>query len=317
MFAEHISSSALICKHCIYLHSIAAEPMPPLQDPSTAAARMPPLQEPDSSSFAPKQKASAPTKAPKKKKDDELYSHFTIVDLPGNKVSVACNHCTKFNKPSIARFNPTHARHHIINVCKGVDREVKRIADNGKQSVRRMAREYALASGPTETMSEMCAAAIQKTSDRMNATPRPHSKEVVNLTDSPLPSVTPVAKGRGTTIQPKLLSHPSFTNVMTKAEADKIITAEVKAILARGEPLSRLLDDHVRAGLYTRHPRLAEGTFLPHDTKTIYDNYVVPIDKQAYEELRTLIQRRPGEINIGMDGATINGKQKVSYMTYI
>lgn len=59
---------------------------------------------------------------------------------------------------------------------------------------------------------------------------------------------------------------------MTKAEADKIITAEVKAILARGEPLSRLLDDHVRAGLYTRHPRLAEGTFLPHDSKTIYDD---------------------------------------------
>jgi hypothetical protein len=100
MFAENINGSALICNYCIDLHSSSAVLMPPLQDQdqdtsssaaarqdtSTAAARMPSLQDPNSSSFAPKRKSSETAKgAPKKPKDEDLYSHFTIVNLPDGK----------------------------------------------------------------------------------------------------------------------------------------------------------------------------------------------------------------------------------------
>jgi hypothetical protein len=117
---------------------------------------MPSLQDPNSSSFAPKRKSSETANgAPKKPKDEDLYSHFTIVNLPDGNVSIACNHCSKFNKKSIKRFNPTHGRSHIVNVCEGVDRSVKRVVGCGSQSSRRMAREYALSSGPSETVTEM------------------------------------------------------------------------------------------------------------------------------------------------------------------
>ena len=101
MFAENINGSALICNYCIDLHSSPAASMPPLQDQdtsssaaaarqdqdtSTAAAQMPSLQDPNSSSFAPKQKSSDTAKGtPKKPKDEDLYSHFTIVNLPDGK----------------------------------------------------------------------------------------------------------------------------------------------------------------------------------------------------------------------------------------
>jgi hypothetical protein len=102
---------------------------------------------------------------------------------------------------------------------------------------------------------------------------------------------------------------------MCKAEAEKLITAEVKAILARGEPLDRLLDDHVRASLLARHSAL--GMYLPHDESTIFSKYAVPIDIVAMKELEGLISKIPGLINIALDGATVNGKQKVRFRLLI
>lgn len=101
-----------------------------------------------------------------------------------------------------------------------------------------------------------------------------------------------------------------FGAPITKAIAEKIIVAEVKACLARRETPERLLDDHVRAALATRHSALP--TFIPYNAQTIYDNYVVPIDTAALLEMETFIARLPGLINISMDGATVNGKSKVS-----
>ena len=70
---------------------------------------------------------------------------------------------------------------------------------------------------------------------------------------------------------------------MTRAAADKIIIAEMKAIIVRGEPISRILDDHVRAAILHRHPAIA--IYLPHDAETVYNKYVVPIDMEATKEL--------------------------------
>ena len=104
---------------------------------------------------------------------------------------------------------------------------------------------------------------------------------------------------------------------MTRAAADKIIIAEMKAIIVRGKPISRILDDHVRAAILHRHPAIA--IYLPaHDAETVYNKYVVPIDMEATKELQKKIVNLHGCINISMDGATINGKQKVRlYLLYL
>lgn len=99
---------------------------------------------------------------------------------------------------------------------------------------------------------------------------------------------------------------------MTVSEADAIITAEVKAILARGEPISRLLDNYVVASIMMRHPAITN--FLPRNTGTIFDKYVIKIDNDTTKELQTFIAKLPGLISISMDGATVNGKQKVRRM---
>jgi hypothetical protein len=98
---------------------------------------------------------------------------------------------------------------------------------------------------------------------------------------------------------------------MGKAEAEKIIFAEVKAMLARGEVLDRLLDDHVRAALLVRHSAL--GMYLPRDTQTIFSKYVILIDIVCKKELEGLMSKLPGLSNMAIDGASVNGKQKVRF----
>ena len=101
---------------------------------------------------------------------------------------------------------------------------------------------------------------------------------------------------------------------MTQAEADKIIIAEVKAILSRGEPPTRLLDDYVKASLLQRHPALWD--YLPRDAETIYNRYIIQVDYNTTDELKTFIKKLPGRLNIAMDGATVNGKQKVNIFAF-
>ncbi len=53
--------------------------------------------------------------------------------------------------------------------------------------------------------------------------------------------------------------------------------AEVKATVLRRELLTCLTNDYVRAGIIQRNPGIEKC--LPLDEKTIFDDYVVPLDK--------------------------------------
>ena len=101
---------------------------------------------------------------------------------------------------------------------------------------------------------------------------------------------------------------------MTQAEADKIIIAKVKAILARGEPHTRLLDDYVKASLLQRHPAI--WNFLPRNSETIYNRYIISVDHNTTDELKRYIKKIPGRVNVAMDGATVNGKSKVTIFAF-
>ena len=82
-------------------------------------------------------------------------------------------------------------------------------------------------------------------------------------------------------------------------------------MLARGEPLSCLLDKFARSALIAHNPAISK--FLPEDVATIFEQYVIPIDKRTHADLITMMSTVPGLINIAFDGATVNGKQKIVY----
>ena len=76
-------------------------------------------------------------------------------------------------------------------------------------------------------------------------------------------------------------------------------------MLAHNEPMSRLLNDYVKAALIEHCPGIEK--FYPHDECTIIDTYMREIDKECHKhkELQNYIAKLQGHINIAMDGATI------------
>jgi len=82
----------------------------------------------------------------------------------------------------------------------------------------------------------------------------------------------------------------------------------------QGEPPGHLLDPYIKAGLVQRHPALWD--YLPRHKETIYNRYIVFVDQGTTNELKCFIEKIPGHCNIAMDGATVNGKQKVSSLNH-
>ena len=195
----------------------------------------------------------------------------------------------------------------------------------GTQAARRMGELYALSQAPTSTVADMRANALAATKKK-SATRSTESNFVdLSMSGSSISSmsaslVSASSSASGATFgskrrqqakgQPSIDGNRNFGPSMTQAEADKIIIAEVKAIMHRGDPPGRLLDPYVKAGLLQRHPALWD--FLPRDEETIYNRYIIFVDHETTDELRSFIKKIPGRCNIAMDGATVNGKQKVS-----
>ena len=195
----------------------------------------------------------------------------------------------------------------------------------GTQAARRMGELYALSQAPTSTVADMRANALAATKKK-SATRSTESNFVdLSMSGSSISSVSASfasasSSASGATFgskrrhqakgQPSIDENRNFGPSMTQAEADKIIIAEVKAIMHRGDPPGRLLDPYVKAGLLQRHPALWD--FLPRDEETIYNRYIIFVDHETTDELTSFIKKIPGRCNIAMDGATVNGKQKVS-----
>ena len=203
-----------------------------------------------------------------------------------------CRHCPNYNKRYLTRFNATKGRAHLVTSCVGIDAQAKRQLSNESQAMIRQAKMLTLLGEPTDTLQDLRSRALQL-GERALTIPR----------ENDISDVDPVLRPDS--------CHPCIRRLkLTSAEAVKIIHAEMRTILARGEPPSRLLDNHARAALMERHPDIVP--YLPNSVETIYDKYVVKIDMESREELEGFIKKLPGLLNISFDGATVNGKQKVS-----
>ena len=57
--------------------------------------------------------------------------------------------------------------------------------------------------------------------------------------------------------------------------------------------------------------------YLPRNEETVFHKYAIPIDLESKAELATFIQKLSRLINVAMDRATCNGKQKVSSLNFL
>ena len=48
----------------------------------------------------------------------------------------------------------------------------------------------------------------------------------------------------------------------------------------------------------------------------MYNNYIGSIDSYLFKEMKRFLMKLPDLINVAMDGATVNGKQKVSRLLF-
>lgn len=234
-------------------------------------------------------KPAAPSS--KKPKDSLLYDQVTIEHNEDGTLDACCNNCNGFVKKRIKTFNATKFRTHCLSACIGIDKDVKQRLAQTSQAAKKQNKSLMLASS-SQTMSELRESMPSTLAASANSITQSSTKK----------KFKPQSKING--------NDGGFGEGINRAEAAKIITGEVKAILSRREPLSRLFDPYVRASLNQRYPGIDKH--IPADEDTIFNNYVIPIDNEAREELEKFIMKLPGLTSISMDGATILGKQKVS-----
>lgn len=230
-------------------------------------------------------------KASKKPRDENLRECFWIEKTANNMYSIRCRFCNGYKKLLMV-FNPTKAREHCVTHCLGISRDLKNELMESSQSYKKQQRMMALIPGQnamsigSETLDQIRDNAL----DTAKALSSPTNKNYK---------------------QSGIDDESNFGKRMTEEEAYARITSEVEAVVARGEPLSRLTDQYVVAALLSHKPAIKK--WLPEDEKTIYNNFVVPIDVRTSTELTKYMACIPGDINIAFDGVTVNHKQKILY----
>lgn len=248
------------------------------------------------------------------------------------KIEITCRHCPYYYK-QVETFNATKNRSHLVLNCTGLAPEEKRLISLGFQANRHAGDMLAYSAGTFATLDDMRNRALNGTratrgvlvdltqessvassvSSALLTQPGLESSQPSSIFSTSTPSSISSSSTVGTTArrQTTIDSTRHFGPPMTQAKADKIIFGKLKMILALGLPLSLILDDHVRENMISDH-----GTglikFLPRHDDTVYNSYVIPLDEWANEQLELMMKKLPGMMNLSMDGATVNGKQKVS-----
>ena len=262
-----------------------------------------------------KRKATAAPPAarhPGKKIDTELRGYFEFTERDDGMVEWSCRNCPHYCKVA-KKFNATKERAHLVEDCDGLSPQEKRTVAMGSQANRRYADMFACAAGTFSTIEDIRYNALNGKSEveLVDLCPEVGGKPLLVPVPSKPSAASSATKGASRRRQTTINSDRNFGPGINREKAEKIIWSELKASLARGEPVNRILDPHVRENLISQH-----GTgiipFLPSHEDTIYDKYIIPMSNWAIQQLDAVIQKLPGQINLSMDGATVNGKQKVS-----
>jgi hypothetical protein len=262
----------------------------------TAAVAPPSVVVPPSSSASTVSNLASPEapmkpRPPKKKKNNFIREQFRtpVASEAGKPVEYWCNHCAK-QIYKWTMWNASKATGHIMQ-CTRTPEDVKEEAKAGTQASKKIRKilegvshsvDGSVSSESQASLREMHA---RKSGAEKKADPRTFLQTAVT----------------------------SFGSVMNKDRAECIIRAEVEAILARFEPISRILDPIVQSSLSAAHgPALLQ--YIPSDASTLFSGYVIPIDAEVTANINVLMTSVPGSLNMAVDGITIQGQSHLLYM---
>jgi hypothetical protein len=109
-----------------------------------------------------------------------------------------------------------------------------------------------------------------------------------------------------------LLTDHFASSTMNKTVAEKIIRANGEAMMSRFEPIDRILDPFAQNALAVSHG-IALLKYIPCDQKTVYTNFISPLDLEVTERIQERMAKIAGNMTLSIDGVTV---LKSSHLLY-
>jgi len=92
---------------------------------------------------------------------------------------------------------------------------------------------------------------------------------------------------------------------------DKVFILHVECVVARFEPIERLVDVWFKRAFEANNAGLSH--FIPNDASTVFDKYVLPLYRQQEQDFIARLKHLPGCAAMSVDGATVNGRSELFY----
>ena len=218
-----------------------------------------------------------------------VRDHFAIQKTSSGMYHIECKGKNCGWKKDWGRVNATLLRKHLISSCQAISDKEKNVLSSSSQTGKRIRAmqnlKAATATFGSETLANIRQSKFADINDRQQ-------KKVKQL---------PIVR------QPDY----GLVEQLNVDQANAIILRKVEPVVARKEPLERLVCPHVQAEMIADHPAI--GAYLPKTSKTVFSKYAVPIDKRTTTEVHNIFKTKPGLASLGMDSATINSKSKIVY----
>ena len=208
-----------------------------------------------------------------------------------------CTHC-KVNVQTVATFNVTRGGTHLLG-CSCVPESIKAEVRNSSQKSKKAKKTATLVTSVNSTLGSESATEVRAGIDL--TTP-----SNVIVSGRPISSASSLRRTPS-----KQMSLRMFRQTLSWKEADRLIRGKVEAVVARFEPLTRLVDPFVKAAFIQKSPAIA--SFLPEDVKTIYSNFVDPIDAECTKQVIDIFKRNQSMLTGSVNGVTVNKRHKLLY----
>ena len=225
----------------------------------------------------------------RKPKDFMVRDHFEIKMTSNGMYRIECKGKNCGWKKEWGRVNATYLRNHLVNSCRSVSEKEKTAIVSSSQTGKR----------------------IRAMQNLKAATATFGSESLANIRQSKFAEIN--ERQQKKVKQLPIVRQPDYGLVeqLNLDQANAIILRKVEPMVARKEPLERILCPHVQAEMLADHPAI--GAYLPMKSETVFSKFVVAIDKKTTSEVHKIFKTKPGLASLGMDGAKINSKSKIVY----
>ena len=237
----------------------------------------------------------------KKRKNTTVHEQFMMCPGVGQtegKIVCTCNHCHEIVQ--VAKVvNVSKLTVHLSVMCKSIPENIKELVNESTQRAKKLKklRRIIPASGKSigeETLQDTRAAVVA-------ATAAPTHIKSSSALQAPTSTSSPTSTFR--------VKHQTgltqFGQLMTKELAEKMLRFDIESILVRFEPLSRLEDPFVIAGILNKSPGLSP--FLVTSAYAL-DVITPEIDRSVLDEINQICASTIGDANYSVDGVTVNAR---------